>query len=458
MSAASSATTSPTVNISAFIMMHGVVYPIPLRNEEYKLTGASLPPNTRLFAPVILGHAYYDHTDSNQFIRKIHEEYLKMPDGKRPDNYINYCLDRIREFEKEDVAMCEKKMAASSAMFYPTEQQARKERKKRLDMLETVAHKSCVEWCEHEHFIEQKTYSIHDCETPPNSIMFFCQEDGRPKAIDQEFKDRFDRHTGSHEFERKISGRSIGTPDKIDYNCACDLTSQICSIKFTNRGDVHLIPFHTLYTLLLDVVSKVYHIDQTKIHVSFFDFTCDELGFPGDYHEVDGNFRPVFISSNKRDKTLVYGTIGKEIAEMMDDKYTGEFPWAQCGSPSPQPPDARLRLRPEDAAAIAPFDSPDVPPTPTLTVHLSRKVMSFVDFVSKFEDRSRSVSPDRPEEVDGGSHRTHTRRLRHRTHTRRHPRVGKKVSLRHGRRLRRDHHGRTNSRSTRSIRKRKTTK
>jgi len=451
MAAASSARTSPSVNISAFIMMHGGVYPIPLTNEEYRLTDATLPRQTQLFAPAILGNSYYDHIESNEFIHQIHTEYLKMPDEKRPDNYINYCLDRIREFEKEDVAMCEIKMAASGAMSHKNKQNAQQGRKQRLLASQTVAHKSCVEWREHKHFIEQKTYSIHHEDKPPNSIMFFCHEDGRPKAIDQKFKTRFDSLTGWHEFEREIPGSPEVKQDNIHFNCACDLTSQICTIEFTGMTSVLLIPFRIIQEMLLDLVSNVYYIhDENNIHISFFDFTCNDLFFPGDYHEVSGGFRPVFISSNEREQTLVYGTIGKERAEMIEREQSGVFPWAHVGSPSPEPPDARLRLRLKDAAATVLSVSPAVPPTPTLTVHLSPEVMSFVDFVSKVRDRSRSVDPILP----GGSHRTHTRRLRRKHY----PRVGKKVSLRHGRRLRRDHHGRTNSHSTRSIRKRKTTK
>jgi hypothetical protein len=446
-------------------MMHGGVDPIHIHipvppneeEKEYQLTGASLPSNTQLFAPVILGNSYYDHIESNEFIHKIHKEYLdKMRDGRPPDNYINYCLDRIREFEKEDVAMCEIKMAASGAMLHQNEEKARKER---LKMSETVVHKSCVEWRKHEHFIEQKTYSIHRVDKPPNSIMFFCQEDGRPNAMDLAFKQRFDSITGICEFDRKMPGRPGGTKDTINFECACDLQSQICSIRFTDTRDVHLIPFHTIQEMLLELVSAVYNIDDDrKIHISlsFFDFTCDDLRFPGVYHEVHGSFRPVFISSNEREQTLVYGTIGKEIAERIEHEHTGVFKWAQYGSPSPQPPDARLRVRPYEtgsirpggAAAIVPSVSPGVPPTSTLTVHLSSDVMSFADFVSKFKDRPRSVSPGI--KMYSGSHRTHTRRCR----SRHHPRVGKKVSLRHGRRRRRG----TMANSTRSNRKRKTTK
>lgn len=485
MSAASAATLSPLVNVSAFIMLHGGVRPIPLpiplqkskkaeeekKEEKYQLTGGVLPQNIRLFAPAILGNWYYDTTDSDKFIHEIHKTYVKPTIPQLP--YIDYCLDQIRKFEEEHVAMCGIQMAASGAMKHQDETKAREGR---LLMSDTIAHKSCVEWREHTHFIEQKTYSIHHGDNPPNSIMFFCQQGGIPLLIHQGFKDRFDGITGTYKFD-------TGEAGNIHFKCACDLPSRICSIQFTNkRRDVSLIPFQTIHQLLSDLVSDVLVISRDKIHISMFDFTCSKMIFPGDY-SVRGNFTPEFISSNQMDNTLVYGTYDVERARRLDHDKSGEFPWAQAGSPSPEPVDAKLRVRPYEtgsmipggAAATVPSVSPGVPPTPILTVHLSPDVVSFVDFKSKFKGALASVSPvissqkrpaielvdllglgqpgrpgppppPRPLEVDGGSHRTHTRSHR----SRRHPRVGKKVSLRHRRRRL------TKARSRRHTRKRET--
>ena len=176
MSAASAATLGPRMNVSAFIMMHGGVDPIPLHNppgEEYNLTGVELPRNTQLFAPAILGNAYYDTIETDKFIHEIHKRYVSQ---QRPADYITYCLDQIREFEEEDVAMYGIKGSVSVAM----PDQNEKLRRDRLLMEEIIAHKSCVKWKKHTHFIAEKTYSIHVKDTPPNSIMFFCQEGGIP--------------------------------------------------------------------------------------------------------------------------------------------------------------------------------------------------------------------------------------------------------------------------------------
>jgi hypothetical protein len=483
MSAASSATSGPPVNVSAFIMMHGGVEPIHLYHQpeqEYILTGVKLPKNIQLFAPAILGNSYYVYNDkeTNQNIQDIHKEYVKMGDVARPE-YMTYCLNKIRDFEKKEISMCETHMAASGAMSHQNEENKKKARKTRLSVARAAEHLSCVEWREHDFFIQQKTYSINHDDNPPNSIMFFCQEGEIPVPIDQDFKDKFDSITSTYKFVRETT-QPQGI---IHFNCACDVNSRICSIQFTNDHDVPLIPFRTIYQLLLELVSSVFSRDN--IHISIFDFTCDDLFFPGDYHEDDGKFRPEFISSNIRDSTLVYGTYDAKRARRLDYERSGEYALAQSGSPSPRPRDAILRvrqhetdsIRPGGAAATVPSVSPGVPPTPTLTVHLSPEVVSFVDFKPKFKAMSRSVSPVisdkkrtpidptklinkfgqliqkkkkpvKPEEVDGGSHRTHTRRCR----SRHHPHVGKKVSLRHGRRRRRG----TKANSTRSNRKRKT--
>ena len=100
------------------------------------------------------------------------------------------------------------------------------------------------------------------------------------------------------------------------------------------------------------------------------------------------------------------------------------------------------------AAAAADTHSPPRDPSDTFTIYLLDDVESFVDFESKFENRSRSVSPViliRPILPNGGTRQS--------THTRRHPRVGKKVSIRHGHRRRRRG---TKGRSRRNTRKRET--
>ena len=394
----------PPVNVSAFIMMHGGVNPEKQNENEYVLSATELPPNTQLFAPSILGNSYYDHQESDRFIHQIHEEYIKK--NPRPD-YIVYSLDKIREYERMDVARFE--TARTNSGDKPVQDE--RERSKRLEFSETIEHKSRVTWQTHHHFITQKTYSIYANDNPKNSIMFFCEEDLTSVVSSDAFKKRFNNSFTTH--SRSIMTRMTGD---IHYVVGYNTVSRICSIRFVNISNVNLIPFLTIHEILSNVVSYV--LRGREVYLSMFDFTCSELTFLGEYAPARGNLKPVFISSDKRDRALVYGTINKERVKEMWLTDRGRLPWAHSGSPSPQPRLMRSFLAPVVGAAAADTPSP-ARHTPTLLVHLLHYVETFADFESKYEDRSRSISPNIP---DGGGSRRR-RRIRHC-----HSRVGKKVT------------------------------
>jgi hypothetical protein len=428
MSAASSATSGPPVNVSAFIMTHGGVEPDIYTEEEneYILSANPLPPKTQLFAPSILGYSYYDHQESELFIDEIHVNYIKKQ-SPRPD-YILYCLDTIREFEKIDVARKETAIKISGAKQHPPEKEHH-ERAKRLIFSETVLHKSRVEWHPHTHYIRQKTYSIHANDKPKNSIMFFCEQDLSAIVSSEEFKQKFNNSFTTHRYYGIVTG-------EIYYVVGYDQESRVCSIRFINMYDVNVIPFFTIHEILSNVVSFV--LPGRDVHLSIFDFSCSDIRFP---HLTGGN-ETIFLSSEQHSRPfprLVYGIIPKDRATEMKRKEHGQLPYAYLGSPSPQPRQTTLRsfMNSVDAAAAAAADtpSPGRAPSVTLTVYLLDHVESFVDFESKFEGRSRSVSPILP---IGGSRESTRRR-----HSRHHPRVGKKVSLRDGRRRRRGTKGRS---------------
>jgi len=420
MSAASSATPSRVVNVSAFIMMHGEIIPHVYSEvkNEYTLGASQLPPNTQLFAPSILGYSYYDHKDSDRFIHAIHKKYININSPPPRPDYIDYCLDNIRHFEKLDVARYESAIKVSGVMKHPPEKEEH-ERAKRLILSEAVLHKSRVEWRQHHHYIRQKTYSIDAKDTTQNSIMFFCEEDLSAIVSSEEFKQKFNNSFTTHRYYYGI------VTGEIYYVVGYDQESRVCSIRFINTDDVNVIPFFTIHEILSNVVSFV--LPGRDVHLSIFDFTCSEIRFP---HLTGGN-ETIFLSSEQHSRPfprLVYGIIPKDRATEMKRKEHGQLPYAYLGSPSPQPRQTTLRsfMNSVDAAAAAAADtpSPGRAPGDTLTVYLLDNVESFVDFESKFEGRSRSVSPILP---FGGS-RESTRR--------RHSRVGKKVSLRHGRRRR----------------------
>ena len=393
----------PPVNVSAFIMMHGGVNPEKQYENEYVLSATELPPNTQLFAPSILGNSYYDHQESDRFIHQIHEEYIKNPQIE----YIIYSLDKISEYERMDVARFETATTISGAKPVQDE----RERSKRLEFLETIVHKSRVTWQIHHHFITQKTYSIYANDKPQNSIMFFCGEDLTRVVSSDAFKKRFNNSFTTH--SRSIMTRMTGD---IHYVVGYNPVSRICSIRFVNMSNVNLIPFLTIHEILSNVISYV--LRDREVHLSIFDFTCSELTFLGDYAPARGNLKPVFISSDKRDRTLVYGTTDKERVNEMRHTERGRLPWAHHGSPSPQPRMMRSFFAPVVGAEAADTPSP-ARHNPTLSVHLLHNVETFADFESNHESRSRSVSPIIPD--SGGSRRRRRIRLRH-------PLVGKKVT------------------------------
>lgn len=392
----------PHVNVSAFIMTHGGVNPENRTENEYTLSATELPSNTQLFAPSILGNSYYDHQESDKFIHQIHKEYIiKNP---RPD-YNVYTLDKIREYERTDVARFETARTISGDKPVQDE----RERAKRLEFLETIVHKSRVTWQKHDHFITQKTYSIRANDNPQNSIMFFCGEDLTSVVLSDAFKKRFNNSFTTH-------SRSIMT-DAIYYVVGYNLTSHICSIRFVNSSNVNLIPFLTIHEILSNVVSYV--LGGRKFDLSMFDFTCSELTFLDEYAPTRGNLKPLFISSDKRDRTLVYGTIDKERVKEMRFMESGRLPWAHSGPPSPQPRLTR-GLFSDHVVGAAAADTPSpARHNPTLLVHLLPHVETFADFEAKYDGRSRSVSPIIS--GHGGSRRRRRIRLRH-------PRVGKKVT------------------------------
>lgn len=420
----------PPVNVSAFIMMHGGVNPVKQYENGYFLSATELPPNTQLLAPSILGNSYYDHQESDMFIHQIHEEYIKNPQIE----YIIYSLDKISEYERMDVARFETATTISGAK----PDQDKRERAKRLEFLETIVHKSRVTWKIHHHFITQKTYSIYANDNPKNSIMFFCREDLTSVVSSDAFKERFNTSFTTH--SRSIMTRMTGD---IHYVVGYNTVSRICSIQFVNISNVNLIHFLTIHEILSNVVSYV--LQGREFYLSMFDFTCSELTFLGDYDPARGNLKPVFISSNKSDRTLVYGTIDKERVKEMQLTERGRLPWAHSGSPSPQPRLMRSFSAPVVGAAAADTPSP-ARHTPTLLVHLLPHVETFADFESKYEGRSRSVSPIIHD--SGGSRRRRRIRLRH-------PRVGKKVSRKRNTRGKRNGRFRAKGSIRRTQRKKK---
>ena len=366
------------VNVGGFIMTHGGVKPKIATiqsylkqkpdyppSHEYVLTAKPLPENTRLFAPSILGNVYYDHPDSEGFIHKLHEEYMKITEKPR---YIDYFLQEINKFEQEYVVSSEKRL----------EQESRHTLRDiilRSLLSKAIVHKSRVEWKEHKSCIAEKTYFINPEDKPQNSIMFFCEEN---PPID----------VSSPIFTTK--GQFITEGEKhISYSVEHKVPMFI--IHFENENEVENILLDDIRNLLLDVLHNIISV-QHSIRLSIFDFTCSELIFPTDDDRLSG-VKPVLLSSDKSSghpPFLLYGTIRdvrfSEILRM------GRMSPAHTGSLSP----ARRMLSVEEQSYLSGRRATPSPahPTASLVVHLVGGVESFADFnESKYDSRARSISP-----------------------------------------------------------------
>ena len=378
------------VNVSAFIMMHGVVKPRPIPksqqmpgyhpSHEYILSASRLPQSTQLFAPSILGNSYYDDPKSEDFIHKLHVDYQALLLPKQ--SYIEYCLQAIRDFEQRDVDSLKKTIEHNFGKPSQTEH----DRKLRHSRSEAITHKSRVEWKEHEFYIEQKTYFIDPRDVPKNSIMFFCQEQPQVNLLSPIFQNTA-QFTTVH--ERVIHY-------KVEYKLP------IFIIHFLNEDGVDDILFHDIINILLSVLQHIIS-RQHIFRLSIFDFTCSELIFPQD-DRVSG-VKPVLLSSESGfSPRLVYGTIHNDRSSQMDrDEGGGRLAAAQKGSPSPQS---------SISSSHSSFSGRSATPSPanstaSLVVHLLDGVETFADIQLKYDSRPRSVSPyhEKEEPVDGGGRR-----------------------------------------------------
>jgi hypothetical protein len=357
-------------------MLHGGIVPTPTDDKTiYKLRADTLPPNTHLFAPSILGNSYYDHPESGDFIRKIHKEYMEQPSPRK--DYIAYCLDQIRAFEQDDVDKINAQLEASyKDQDLPEQRKRPLERPDRLEGLDTVVHKSYVKWKKHTHRILEKIYFIPSTkDTPPNSIMFFCED-----ALT--FSDGFEEL-----YQNPDEPMVYPKNHLIKYVVEYDEGSKICVIRFVNDENVDLIPFDNIYEILSGVVSHV--LPEDRVELSIFDFTCSEMIFPG-YSRSD--LTPVFLSSQEKDNRLVYGTIYTQRAKEMRTKWH-KLAYAYPGG------DYERRLRTEFRPELS-VSSRDTPSparaTHTLFVYLDEGITTFADFEQNptvTTSMSRSIDP-----------------------------------------------------------------
>jgi hypothetical protein len=101
MSSASMAESSASLDVDAFVFMHGAVHPPKLEPSgqtsgcyQYTLSGKPLPDNTKLCAPKILGKSYHA-THIIDFINTVRNEWNTHPELHDPKSFSDFCLSEL---------------------------------------------------------------------------------------------------------------------------------------------------------------------------------------------------------------------------------------------------------------------------------------------------------------------------------------------------------------------------
>lgn len=393
--------TAITLDVTAFILMHGLVQPKkqvrtdtqPPSCLQYELNGSPLPENTRLYAPSILGRPYYDHRRTNEFIHDLHHKKIKGND-QTTASYITYCLDEIHKFEQTHVASMqgvlddEYSLNRQSFGF----NQPRFTKEQRLELLAGITHKPLVKWKEHTVYITEKTYHIVGHDKPPNSIMFFCDNLNKylvsiPTVLESTFV---------------ISGTNY-----VVLNVKYDVGSNVFTIGFGNRSKY--LTFINIEDIVIQVINlvTVSFGRQVTCNLNIVDFTCSDINFPKEDSCLSG-FTPQLLSSVALSTSddgvprLIYGTIP-------EDSQKEHLSWLQRTSSHSRGQDDTDSSQPSPQSSLSRPNSPrsalftsrsPARPTPSIVVKLLGGVGSFADFepISTFDSRrsgniERSVSP-----------------------------------------------------------------
>jgi hypothetical protein len=482
----------PSMNATAFIMIHGAVTPVKIDHTsssirsvcfqpncyEYTLSTTQLPKNIQLYAPSILGYSYYDEPKTDDFIQKTIKDYNQRNNSSL--SVIDFVLKQLPEYEQKHVRALQSKVDNEFALGV----QHGSDRTDRLFKSEVITMKQRVKWKKHDCYITEKTYNIdqdNDADPSkklPSCIIIYC-ETVRPDIMSV-----IELYNQPHTPYTSMKGQSV------KYNVHYDADSNSFTIDFgdTSADDIQFEDIRDIIKFLLLEVAP-HGTTLSAINLSIFDFTCSELEFP---EITTSGSKPVLLSSidTQADPRLVYGTIPEAIFSEMEHQQARLWPslhklpdFYQSAMTSPshssqysqsqsatKPSDIHIVHLLDDVGSFADFrllvESQSQSQSQSRSSSQSRtSQMAFESPPSSIQSSSgstssfssnggpalvlspyvNSVSVPRPGEGGGGggSHRTHTRRRR-----RRHPRVGKKVSLSNHRRRH------TKARSRRSIRKR----
>jgi len=370
---AAARSSSVTIEVAAFIMMHAGIDPILTRaspkdsppSYHYRLNASDVPGGINLYAPSILGYSYYDSLKSVDFLHDTNRTYIL---SRRPrQKYIDYWLDQIKRFEEKHVADTTTLLDGK----IPDVQ-----RDKRNFYSEIVTLKPRVKWKKHTHYITQKTYATDanyiDKKEPPSSIIFCCQEDLREESV------------------KKATRALQLIPEFEVYECVCayDRPSRTFSIDFKGERNISHIPFvDIILRIITTVVTAV--LDARKYNLSIFDFTCSEVDFL-DLPQTEPPVTPVFLSYNESENIMIYGTIPTEPFQHLEDNKSKLLPVGP-GDASPAP--HRSQFKTDEGPSHSPSPAH---PTPLIYLQLDEHIRTFVDVNLKVEVGSISISPPRP--------------------------------------------------------------
>jgi len=119
MSSASMAEPSASLDVDAFVFMHGAVHPTKLEPSgqtpgcyQYTLSDKPLPDNTKLCAPKILGKSYHA-TNIIDFIKTLRNKWDTHPELHDRQSFSDFCLSELKTFEQTQVGLMEQEMEAS---------------------------------------------------------------------------------------------------------------------------------------------------------------------------------------------------------------------------------------------------------------------------------------------------------------------------------------------------------
>jgi len=423
MSSASMAESSASLDVDAFVFMHGAVHPPKLEPSgqtsgcyQYTLSGKPLPDNTKLCAPKILGKSYHA-TNIIDFINTLRNEWNTHPELHDPKSFSDFCLSELKTFEQKQVDLMEQEMEANDLMqiIELDDGHTKKRMERRLVLQGAIVSKMNIIWDQHDCSIKEKSYYVISGDSFKNCIMFFCKDIIPSKSLQ----------------DLDIEIRSIG---KIRVWVSYNSETKLFKITF-GKTKKYKFSFEDLNNIIRSVVTGF--TGGLDFNLTLFDFSCCVALFQD--KDLLG-LNPQLLSSTMLSNSgvdgpkLVYGTI-REYRQREWESQVKRLTHAPISSNGhaddggsqnrildSQPP---VLSDVSPSPSHSPSPSPDRPP-PSLVVNLIGCVGSFADFqYSKFESRrssrSDSVSPGRS--AGGGSGRSrlikkvsrkrNTRRQRH---------------------------------------------